>query len=253
MTRTTTARQESWRVRPTAAPPDKNDWVFIRGTSSSDWIYAYDWGDTNDASYIQGTVAVDDLLSAAGQDYSSTFEVMFRWYDTTSVEGGDGVPFDDLESVALSDTCGPATGTVSGEVVLDRDSMAGTPPIRDCPEASGSKPRTGCVPLWSTARSDRHAGIRYPDRRLLVGPRGRDVEHTGLRRRHPAGLGPLGRHGREQRRRQSEVGDRQASTTTTLNFPFVSEAITLPYLEASRVRAARSTSATATTSSVCPM
>ncbi len=99
----------------TTTPADANDWVYIRGSNTDDWVLAYNWGASASSTFQKVTLNVGTLLSGASpaQSISSTTELMFRWYDNSGVTG-DGVAFDDI-TVTETNTC----STLSGRVGID--------------------------------------------------------------------------------------------------------------------------------------
>ncbi len=115
----------------TAVPGDDNDWVFVRGSSSDPWIFAYNWGATASGGFKTLSTAAGSALDLrqvlidAGQDYSATTEVMFRWYDNSPAPT-DGVSFDDVQ---LSHT--QLCSTVSGQLGIDGNATGLLGPYED--------------------------------------------------------------------------------------------------------------------------
>ena len=87
-----------------------NDSVWIRGSSSDTWVGVYALVPnirTNGVSTSVGPLDIDDLLSAAGQTVSSTFQVRFGQEDNfpaTSATASDGITFDDV-TVRTTPSC----------------------------------------------------------------------------------------------------------------------------------------------------
>ncbi len=101
----------------TASPPLANDWVFLHGSSSDDWIFAFDHNPGGTTGWLTASIDVDQLLAGQGQDFGSTFEVMFRWYDDFTSEG---VVFDNIQLTQTPKACTPPA-RVSGRVGIDEN------------------------------------------------------------------------------------------------------------------------------------
>tara|TARA_R110002050_G_scaffold293172_5_gene449311 strand:+ start:5763 stop:19085 length:13323 start_codon:yes stop_codon:yes gene_type:complete len=87
-----------------------NDSVWIRGSASDNWVGVYALVPstrTNGVSTSVGPLDIDDLLTAAGQTVSNTFQVRFGQEDNfpaTSSTASDGITFDNVV-VRLTPNC----------------------------------------------------------------------------------------------------------------------------------------------------